>query len=152
MPKAYCLLNHELTQNQILELKEKYLIENIIYPSVELSKIWGQIPATELLDLGVINSVIEWLFNAKKDDVLIVQGEFGSTFMLVDYALKKGLIPLHAVTKRIAKESREGEIVHRQYIFEHVCFRKYEYYKVEKIFRSFVNFAKSNISNNSEAF
>jgi hypothetical protein len=49
--------------------------------------------------------------------------------MIVDYALKNKLIPVHAVTKRVAKESREGEIVHREYIFEHVCFRKYKYFE-----------------------
>jgi alkaline phosphatase len=66
---------------------------------------------------------------AKKDDVLIVQGDFASTFMIVDFALKNELIPICATTKRIAKESRQGEVVKREYIFEHVCFRKYEYYK-----------------------
>ncbi len=138
MSKAYCLLNHELTQNQISELEAKYKITNITYPSEELSKTWSQIPVTEQLDLSVINSVIGWLAAADKDDVLIVQGEFGSTFMIVDFALKNKIIPLYAVTKRVAAEQRDGEIVSRQYIFEHVCFRKYEYFS--KIFQKSVNF------------
>ena len=75
--------------------------------------------------MGVIRNVVDWLAAAQAGDVLIVQGEFGATFMIVEYALKKGLVPVHAVTKRVAQESRAGEIVRRQYIFEHVCFRKY---------------------------
>ena len=89
--------------------------------------MWSQIPAVEEIDMNVINAVINWLSSANQNDVLIVQGEFGSTFMVVDYALKKNLIPVHAVTKRIAQETREGEIVKRQYVFEHVCFRRYKY-------------------------
>lgn len=128
MAKAYCLLNHQLTDNQMIELKEKYNISQIIYPTEKLSKKWVQIPTTENIDMSIIFEIVDWLFDAEKKDVLIIQGEFGSTFMVVDYALKHDLIPLYAVTTRIAQENRDGEIVKRQYIFEHVCFRKYEYY------------------------
>ena len=78
--------------------------------------------------MGLIREVTDWLSSANQNDVLIVQGEFGSTFMIVDYALRKNLIPVHAVTKRVAQETREGEVVKRQYVFEHVCFRKYRYF------------------------
>ena len=130
MVKAFCLLNHELTQNQILELKNRFNVENIIYPPEELSRKWSQIPAEKELDKNIIGNVTNWLTAANKGDLLIVQGEFGATFMIVDYALKNELIPLHAVTKRVAVEHRDGEVVSKQYVFEHVCFRKYEYYKI----------------------
>ena len=67
--------------------------------------------------------------NASPKDIFVIQGEFGSTFTLVDFALKKGLVPLYATTRRIAKETRNGETVHREYVFEHVCFKKYDYFK-----------------------
>ena len=79
-------------------------------------------------DRSIIKAVTTWLDSAEEKDVLVIQGEFGSTFIMVDYALKNKLIPLHAVTKRVESEQRDGEIVHRQYVFEHVCFRPYEYY------------------------
>ncbi|MEE3314820.1 MAG: CRISPR-associated protein Csx20 [Treponema sp.] len=129
MPKTYCLLNHSLTQNQLAELKERFGAEEIIYPSDELSKSWSQIPPTEELDMSVINSALAWLSDAKENDILIVQGEFGSTFMLVDYALKKNLVPLYAVAKRVSKEVRVGEQVQKMNVFEHVCFRKYRFFE-----------------------
>lgn len=129
MSQAFCLLNHELTQNQVKELKEEFNVSQIIYPSKELSQLWSQIPPSNRTDKTIINKIISFLEFAKKDDVLIVQGDFASTFMIVDFALKNELIPICATTKRIAKESRQGEVVKREYIFEHVCFRKYEYYK-----------------------
>lgn len=129
MSQAFCLLNHELTQNQVKELKEEFNVSQIIYPSKELSQLWSQIPPSNRTDKTIINKIISFIEFAKKDDVLIVQGDFASTFMIVDFALKNELIPICATTKRIAKESRQGEVVKREYIFEHVCFRKYEYYK-----------------------
>jgi hypothetical protein len=128
MAKAYCLLNHSLTDNQTTELKEKFDVSDINYPTKELSASWSQIPATDKLDMSIIDSVVAWLKDASKDDILIIQGEFGSTFMIVDYALKAGLIPVHAVTKRVASEEKDGETVKRAYIFQHVCFRKYSYF------------------------
>lgn len=127
MSKVYCLLNHELTNNQILELKEKYDASNIIYPPKEVSVSWSQIPAIETLDMTTIKQVVSWLKGVCADDLFIIQGEFGSTFMLVDYALRRHMVPLHAVTKRIETEEVEGETVKRHYEFKHVCFRKYCY-------------------------
>ena len=129
MSKAFCLLNHELTENQKNELSTDFLASEIIYPSEEISKLWSQIPASSTVDRTIIKKIADWLSSAEKKDVLIVQGDFASTFIIVDFALKNGLIPICATTKRVAKESRQGETVKREYIFEHVCFRKYEYYK-----------------------
>jgi len=126
--KAFCLLNHPLTEKQENELLNKYNCDKIIYPSKELAATWSQIPAVPENDRSIIKAVTTWLDSAEEKDVLVIQGEFGSTFIMVDYALKNKLIPLHAVTKRVESEQRDGEIVHRQYVFEHVCFRPYEYY------------------------
>lgn len=129
MPQTFCLLNHTLTQNQISELEVKFHSEKIVYPSEELAQKWAQIPPEESND-DIIFDVVEWLKeNAVAGDLFVVQGEFGSTFAVVDYALKNALVPLYATTKRVAKEMRSGEEVHREYIFEHVCFKKYRYFE-----------------------
>ena len=127
--KAYCLLNHELTENQIKELAEKYDCSKIIYPDENLTSAWSQIPTTVKPNKMIITKVTDWLKSAVEFDVLIIQGEYGSTFTLVDYALKNRLIPLYAVTKRTVEETRVGETVTRNAIFQHVCFREYEYFK-----------------------
>ena len=130
MPKTFCLLNHPLTQNQLSELKEKFNSTQVIYPPEKIANLWAQIPPEDF-DCGIVNDVILWLKeNSAAGDFFIVQGEFGSTFTLVDFALKNGLVPLYATTRRVAKESREGESVHREYIFEHVCFKKYRYFEI----------------------
>lgn len=129
MPKTFCLLNHTLTQKQLAELSEKFNSTQVIYPEKNLAELWAQIPPEKNND-EVVKVVASWLKeNSVPGDLFIIQGEFGSTFTLVDFALKNGLVPLYATTRRIARESRNGETVHREYIFEHVCFKKYSYCK-----------------------
>lgn len=127
--RTYCLINHTLTDNQIEELRVKFHSTEVIYPPAELSAGWSQIPPAETLCMPVLAAVIRWLGDAEKGDTFIVQGEFGSTFYLVDYALQRGLVPIHAVTRRVAKEEREGEVVKKTFMFKHECFRKYIRYK-----------------------
>lgn len=131
MSRTFCLLNHALTQKQLAELGEKFNSTDVVYPEKNLAELWSQIPP-EKSNEEVVESVVFWLKNnAAPGDLFIIQGEFGTTFTLADFALKNGLIPLYATTRRIAKESRNGEIVRREYVFEHVCFKRYEYFKMQ---------------------
>ncbi len=128
MPRTFCLLNHQLTQRQVEELARVYHSEETILPDGELSGLWAQINPEHDVD-PLVGRVVSWLESAREGDLLVVQGEFGATFRLVDYALKRGLVPLYATTRRVAREARDGERVHREYIFEHVRFKKYEYFR-----------------------
>ena len=131
MPRTFCLLNHALTQKQLAELSEKFNSIEVVYPEKNLAELWAQIPPEKSND-EVVESVALWLqCNATPGDLFIIQGEFGSTFALVDFALKNGLVPLYATTRRVAKEFRSGETVRREYVFEHVCFKKYQYFKIQ---------------------
>ena len=123
--KTYCLLNHTLTEAQLAELKERYHSIRVVYPPVDISAAWSQLPPGLSYDTNTIRSVISWLDVAETGDTVILQGEAGSTFILVDYLLSRGLVPLHAVTRRVSSESNEGEDVKKSLVFRHVCFRPY---------------------------
>jgi hypothetical protein len=125
---AYSLLNHVLTASQIGELENNFGVKRIMYPEPELGAAWGDIPTEKTLTADHLLPFSRWLTAAAKGDVVILQGEAGATFALVDLCLSRGLVPLHSVTRRIARESREGEKVLRSHVFEHVCFRRYRYY------------------------
>ena len=126
--KTLCLLNHKLTLNQIADLEQNWHSKEIVYPPEEIALMWSNIPP-ENLRSDAVQKLALWLkANSTAGDLFIIQGEFGSTFRLVDFALKNNLVPIYATTKRIARESCNGEKVQREYIFEHVCFKRYEYY------------------------
>jgi hypothetical protein len=128
MPKALCLLNHALTERQKAELSADFACGRIIYPPEELAAAWSGVSTEKELTRAFLKPFADWLSGAAPGDVAVLQGEAGLSFALVDFALRKGLVPVHAVTRRIALESREGEKVLRQYEFEHVCFRQYKYF------------------------
>ena len=129
MPRVFCLINHELTPRQVDELYTSFKAESNIFPPAPIASLWKDIPVVEEFTLAMFDPIIDWLQDANPGDVLVIQGEFGATFTIVDFALQNGLIPVSAVTKRIVQETREGEKVVKNNFFEHICFRKYSYYK-----------------------
>jgi len=129
MPDIFCLLNHELTPKQKEELYSLFGAKNIIYPPASISALWAGIPVDKGLTKALLEPFTAWLQEAKPTDTLILQGEHSATFALADFALQRGLIPVCAVTERVAHEVQEGEKVYRYYVFEHICFRKYQNYK-----------------------
>ena len=128
MKKSYLLLNHTLTENQVADLLENWHVDAIEETSEPIKVFWSQIQAGSEIKKSDLKLVVDWLDGAKEGDIIVLQGEFGSTFALVDYALLTKLVPVHSVTRRVASETRDGEKVFRNYVFEHVCFRKYQYF------------------------
>ena len=75
-----------------------------------------------------LQDLISWLkINARKSDYVLVQGDFGATFLIVDFCLKNDLIPIYSTTKReVITEIKNGENIKVSRLFTHVRFRKYE--------------------------
>ncbi|HAA63816.1 MAG TPA: hypothetical protein DCE04_00875, partial [Thermoanaerobacter sp.] len=75
-----------------------------------------------------LQDLISWLkINARKGDYVLVQGDFGATFLIVDFCLKNDLIPVYSTTKReVITEIKNGENIKVSRLFTHVRFRKYE--------------------------
>ena len=128
MPNAFCLLNHKLTPNQEAELHNSFGAGRIMYPSPQVAELWSTIPTGKEIKREHLAPFTGWLQEASEGDVVILQGEFSATFALTDFSLRRGLLPVCAASKRVTKETKEGETVHKQIIFEHVCFRRYRYY------------------------
>jgi len=60
------------------------------------------------------------------DDFVLVQGDFGATYYMVNFSKTHGFTPLYSVNKRIAKEFIEDGIVKKYSEFKHEFFREYE--------------------------
>lgn len=128
MAKMIILLNHELSDSQRQEIAAELSPDSLLLPPLELAELWQNITpqADSLTDL--LEPICLWLQEvARKDDFLLVQGEAGSTYYIVDHAFDLGLVPLHATTRRCISEQRlpdgSTETIRN---FEHCLFRKYE--------------------------
>lgn len=125
MKRCFCLLNHEITDLQKKELSSKYGVDKVIMPDIILSKSWASIPTTDKLDVEYLSPVLDWLSTMNKIDIAFIQGEMTATFYIVNKLLDLNITVLSSTTHRVCVENREGEIVQRSYVFEHVCFRPY---------------------------
>ena len=127
MKRMFLCFNHELTREQIQDAKRNLNIDEFIHLPSSLKKLWQDIPP-DLLDISsYLKPIIDWLkTKTREGDLILVQGDFGATYLIVQFAFKEGLIPVYATTKRevIEKKMPDGkvEMIHQ---FRHVIFRRY---------------------------
>ena len=81
-------------------------------------------------DIKNLDKVILWINEiSNEQDYILVQGEFGATFYIVDYCFKNNLIPVYATSVRRVEEIREGDKVLTNRVFVHEGYRKYIRYE-----------------------
>ena len=126
-------MNHELSERQKEEVLTKLRAKNIFSLPEKLKEIWLNLSPYSVLDIRKLNEIITWLKGkASLGDYVLVQGEFGATFYLVDFCFKYGLVPLYATSKREYNElTLKDGFIKRIHIFNHIQFREYKRYMEE---------------------
>ncbi len=123
MKTMYVLMSHDITQQQRHDAQSTLHIHNFITLPTD---IWSQIPAeTESVESSLLPLKAQLVTHAKKGDLLLVQGDYGATFNMVQFAKEIGLVPVYATSERKAYEVVEGEKITTVSEFKHVRFRKY---------------------------
>ena len=125
--KLLVLFNHSLTEAQRDDAAKSLGVCAFIEPPPELRAIWSGLPPEAESLLPTLAPVFAWLErNGRPGDHLLVQGDFGATFLLAQKARALGLIPIYSTTRREAEEERVGDAVRLSHRFRHVRFRRYE--------------------------
>ena len=116
-------MNHTLTLEQEEDAKENLKIEKFV--NIADAK-WSDIDPFEKSVVNVINIYKDRLTQqASAGDVLLVQGDFGATYNMINFAKNIGIKTIYATTKRIAQElTIDGKLVTRRE-FKHEKFREY---------------------------
>jgi hypothetical protein len=121
------LFNHTLTADQESDARENLGVSKVVEPPEELRELWGNVPP-DLEDLcGYLEPIKQWLStHSTPSDYLLIQGDYGATHLMVNFAFERGLIPVYATTQREAAEEIQADgavkLTHR---FFHKRFRKY---------------------------
>jgi hypothetical protein len=121
------LLNHSLTPDQEVDARLSLEVDQIVVPPTCVRDLWAQVPP-ELPTLDAhLAPVRGWLReNARPGDPVLIQGDFGATWLVVRFALGIGLVPVYSTTRRSAAQEPQPDgsvrITHR---FRHVRFREY---------------------------
>ncbi len=126
MKKMFLLFSHKLTEKQKEDATKVFNIDEFVYLPDNLQKLWSNVPA-ELENL--VKYSLEFRnflkYNAKNGDVVLIQGDFGLTCIMVEFAKKIGLTPVYSTTERIVTEKIVDGKVEKTSKFGHVRFRKY---------------------------
>jgi hypothetical protein len=129
--KLLVVLSHELSDVQKKELEGDLKITEIILMPKKLKNFWSDVNPKGELPINEIKEITEWILKeSRKNDYVLVQGDFGATYYLVDFCFKNERIPIYATTKRCVEEKKieDRTIINR--VFKHVNFRKYKRYEV----------------------
>lgn len=128
LKKMFLVFSHQLTDFQKEDARLNLGVNEFIYLPDNLKIQWSDISPYDDSLTFYLQDLINWLkINARKGDYVLVQGDFGATFLIVDFCLKNDLIPVYSTTKReIISEIKNGENIKVSRLFTHVRFRKYE--------------------------
>ena len=126
MKNMFLLFSHKLTNEQIIDAKKVLKVDDFVYLPNDLQSLWSNVPA-ELESLkSYLLPLKEYIKNnAKKDDCVLIQGDFGAVYEMVNYAKKLNLTPVYATTKRETQEEIQKEKVVKISKFKHIRYRKY---------------------------
>ena len=123
----HLLFNHTLTIEQEADAKASFGVDKFVYLPTNLQHIWSNVPS-DLEDLKEYLAPIKMYLtsNLKPNDTILIQGDCGATYMMVNLAKSLGAKAVYATTKREVVEELYGDKVIKRSIFKHVRFRSYE--------------------------
>ena len=126
MKKMFLLFSHNLTQIQIDDAKNNLDIEKFVSLSQDLQELWSNIPSDLIFIKEYLLPFRNFLKkNSNFGDVVLIQGDFGAIYQMVNFANDLGLKAVYATTTRVIEEIVIDEKTVKKSIFEHRRFREY---------------------------
>lgn len=127
MKKMFLLFSHKLTEDQEIDAKNTFDIEQFIYLPPNLQHIFSNVPV-ELKSLSeyLIPIKIFLKENSEYEDLVLIQGDFGVVYQMVNFVKSLGLKAVYSTTLRLSEEVFDAEGLFKMSIFKHRRFREYE--------------------------
>ncbi len=124
----FLIFNHQITANQALSARASLGVDIIVPLPENLKFIWEQVPPDLAEIADYLEPIKRWLLaQARPGDYVLVQGDCGACYILVNIAFENNLIPVYSTTERKALEvhGANGDVALTHH-FRHVAFRRYE--------------------------
>lgn len=127
MKKMILLFSHKLSKSQCLEAQRKLGVTEFIALPKELQKIWSNVDADIESIVEILLPIKQFLLeNTTENDIVLIQGDFGTVYNMINFCKQNKLIPVYATTKRNTIEYIKNNKNFKESIFEFRRFRKYE--------------------------
>ena len=127
MPTLFLIFNHQLTDSQEVNAREELGVKDIVNLPPKLQELWANVPPDVAEIKSYLKPIEDWLeANAKKGDYVLIQGDFGACYLMVNFAFELGLIPVYSTTRReVVEEPQPDGTIKLIHHFQHQIFRKY---------------------------
>lgn len=124
----FLIFNHQFTDAQREDALASLGVSRVVDMPPEIEAIWGDIPPELVRINDYLEPVMDWLkTEAKLGDYVLIQGDFGACYIMVNYAFYIGLVPLYSTTGREVHETPlEDGAITVTHNFRHIRFRRYE--------------------------
>ena len=124
MRKGFIVFSHTLTKEQEKELNNKYFITEIVFLPDKFQKLWISVDKNNYYDnYYKIERYLESIISI--NDYILIQGEWGYTHSLINWSIKKKIIPIYSFSERKSKDTISGEQITKISYFEHIEFKEY---------------------------
>jgi hypothetical protein len=125
--RLFLLFNHRITADQIADAHSSLTVSVIVEPPEDIKSIWKRVPPELPAIDEYLVPVKSWLSEQSgRGDYLLVQGDFGATYIMVCFAFKVGLIPIYSTTERLVVEETQSDgAVNLKHTFRHYKYRRY---------------------------
>jgi len=124
--KMFLLFSHKLTNEQIKDAKENLGVNEFIYLPEDLQYKFSNVPPEIENIKDYSKDFKEFLANnAKKQDFVLIQGDFGIVFQMVEFCKENNLKAIYSTTKRVVKEQVINGKIIKTSEFRHIRFRNY---------------------------
>lgn len=127
MADLFLLFNHLLSEKQASLARQELRVGKIIDPPADISRHWANVPPEQESIRYFLEPVFSWIDNnVSAGDFLLVQGDFGACYLVLEHISNTEIIPVYSTTTRQAVEKKlDDNTVQLSHIFSHVRFRKY---------------------------
>ena len=124
------LWSHRLLPEQAKDLHDNWNIKSIFELDLEKKTLWSQVPTTPINIETYAKPIIQWLESiTTANDIIVVQGEYGLSYYVVNWCFQHQLKPVYALTERRSVETVHEGTVQKTSVFAHAGFRLYQAYK-----------------------
>ncbi len=127
MADLFLLFNHSLTDRQAAQARQELGVAEIHEPPLDISRLWANIPSEPESISDFLAPVYVWIDNnTTAGDFILIQGDFGACYLVVQYVNGRGVTPVYSTTERraVEKQLHDGR-VQLTHTFQYVRFRKY---------------------------
>lgn len=126
MTRMFLLFSHTLSEEQKNDAEHTLHVKEFIYLDEGMQTLWSNIPTdTPTLDdtlIPIKNYITE---NITQNDIVLIQGDFGAVYNIVNFLKKIDIKCVYATTKRVVKAEHIDNKIIKKSIFEHRIFREY---------------------------